>query len=136
LLRPVTTTDAAPFSSASSRHSGSERTTVQPGCTTASFSAAIASRVSPSTSMWSSATLVRTTTRVWRTFVASCRPPSPASTTPTSTPASAKATRAAAVSTSNWVAESDSAGRLTRVRAVSRSISTPSSRIRSCHETT
>src|SRR4051794_27837324 len=50
---------------------GLPRTTVQPGCTTASFSAAIASRVSPSTSMWSSATLVRTTTRLSRTLVAS-----------------------------------------------------------------
>ena len=41
--------------------------------------------------MWSSATFVSTTTRVPSTFVASCRPPSPASTTATSTPASANA---------------------------------------------
>ena len=85
LLLPATTTSRAPFARASSSHSGSPSTTVQPGCTTASFSAAIASRVSPSTSMWSSATFVSTTTRVRRTFVASWRPPSPASTTATST---------------------------------------------------
>ena len=80
-----TTTLPAPFSRASRSHSGSPSTTVAPGWTTASFSAAIASRVSPSTSMWSSATFVSTTTRVRRTFVASWRPPSPASTTATST---------------------------------------------------
>ena len=88
----------APFARADSSHSGSPSTTTRPAGTTASFSAAIASRVSPSTSMWSSATFVSTTTRVRRTFVASWRPPSPASTTATSTSASANASSAAAVS--------------------------------------
>ena len=104
---------------------------MQPGWTTASFSAAIASRVSPSTSMWSSATLVRTTTRVSRTFVASCRPPSPASTTATSTSAAAKASSAAAVTASNWVAPSDSAAGRTAATAASKSASSPPTRIRS-----
>ena len=72
---------------AASSHSGSPRTTTAPGATTASFSAAIASRVSPSTSVWSSATFVSTTTAPPSTFVASWRPPRPASTTATSTPA-------------------------------------------------
>ncbi len=45
-----------------------------------------ASRVSPRTSVCSSATLVRTTTGASSTFVASKRPPSPASTAATSTP--------------------------------------------------
>ncbi len=57
-----TSTRAAPSALASGSHSGSPRTTTAPGATTASFSAAIASRVVPSTSVWSSATLVRTTT--------------------------------------------------------------------------
>ena len=104
---------------------------MQPGCTTASFSAAIASRVSPSTSMWSSATLVRTTTRLRRTFVASCLPPRPASTTATSTSAAAKASRAAAVIASNCVAPSDSAAGRTAATAASKSASSPPMRIRS-----
>ena len=54
--------------------------------TTASFSRAIASRVSPSTSVCSSATFVSWTTGASRTFVASSLPPRPASTTATSTP--------------------------------------------------
>ena len=45
LLWPATTTWAAPFSRASASHSGSLSTTTAPGWTTASFSAAIASRV-------------------------------------------------------------------------------------------
>ena len=71
---------------------------------TASFSVAIASSVSPRTSVCSSPTFVSRTTRVRRTFVASYRPPSPASTTATSTAASANACSAAAVTISNWVA--------------------------------
>ena len=83
----ATTTAPAPAARAAASHSGSPRTTVQPGRTTASFSAAIASRVSPSTSVCSSETFVSTTTRVASsTFVASWRPPSPASTTAASTP--------------------------------------------------
>ena len=54
--------------------------------------------------MCSSATFVSTTTRAARTFVASSRPPSPASTTATSTRCSANSARAAAVITSNCVA--------------------------------
>ena len=53
LLWPATTTCSAPFSRASPSHSGSPTTTVAPGWTTASFSAAIASRVVPSTSVCS-----------------------------------------------------------------------------------
>ena len=52
-------------------------TSVAPGVTTASFSAAIASRVSPRCSVCSSATFVSTTTGAARTFVASSRPPRP-----------------------------------------------------------
>ena len=58
----ATTTRPAPRARAREAHSGSPSTTVAPGATTASFSSAIASRVSPSTSVWSSATFVRTTT--------------------------------------------------------------------------
>ena len=53
--------------------------------TTASFSVAISSTVSPRTSVCSSPTFVSRTTRERSTFVASWRPPSPASTTATST---------------------------------------------------
>ena len=53
---------------------------------TASFSAAISSSVSPSHSVWSSPTEVSTVTREGITLVASSRPPSPASITATSTP--------------------------------------------------
>src|SRR5581483_6888316 len=129
LLAPATTTSAAPFARASSSHSACPRTTVQPGCTTASFSAAISSRVSPRTSMWSSATFVRQTTRVRRTFVASWRPPSPASTTAASTPAAANSASAAAVRISNCVA-SAATGR-TRATARSKSASAPPTRMRS-----
>ena len=72
--------------------------------TTASFSIAISSTVSPSTSVCSSPTFVSRTTRERTTLVASWRPPSPASTTATSTSASANAAKAAAVIVSNWVA--------------------------------
>ena len=95
---PATTTRRRRSRARAAPTRASPSTTVAPGCTTASFSAAIASRVSPSTSMWSSATFVSTTTRVRRTFVASWRPPSPASTTATSTSLSANASSAAAVS--------------------------------------
>ena len=73
---------------------------------TASFSAAISVSVSPSHSVCSSPIEVSTVTREGRTLVASSRPPSPASITPASTPAAARATNAAAVSASNWVTES------------------------------
>src|SRR3954471_4440688 len=129
LLAPDVTTSAAPFARASSSHSPCPRTTVDPGCTTASFSAAICSRVSPSTSMWSSATLVSTTTRVRSTFVASWRPPSPASTTATSTSACANSVSAAAVRISNCAA-SPASGRM-RATARSKSASSPFTRMRS-----
>ena len=89
---------------ASACHSGSQRTTAAPSATTASFSAAISSRVSPSSSVCSRPTFVSTTTGARRTFVASSRPPSPASTTATSTSAASNSASAAAVSASNWVA--------------------------------
>ena len=56
-----------------------------PGCSTASFSAAISSSVSPSQSVWSSPTDGERGRRERMTFVASSRPPRPASITPTST---------------------------------------------------
>ena len=84
--------------------------------------------------MCSSPTLVSSTTRERRTLVASCLPPSPASTTATSTPASAKAASAAAVSDSNWVAPISSAAARTRPSAVSMSTSCPSTLIRSAKE--
>ena len=109
-----TSTRPAPAARASSSHSGSPSTTVQPGRVTASFSAAIASRVVPSTSVCSSETFVSTTTRVAsRTFVASWRPPRPASIAAASTPAVRKATSAAAVSDSNCVAARRSAAERT-----------------------
>src|SRR6188508_915064 len=132
-----TTTSPAAAARASGSHSGSPRTTAQPGWITASFSAAIASRVDPSTSVCSSDTFVRTTTRVpSSTFVASCRPPSPASTAAASTPPARKATKAAAVSASNWVASRRSAAGRTLASAASRSASAPSTRIRSAHDLT
>ncbi len=69
--------------------------------------------------MCSSEMLVSTWTRDrGSTFVASSRPPRPASTTPHSTPAASNAQNAAAVSASNCV---------TRVPAASRTRSTASS---------
>ena len=76
-------------------------------------------------------TFVSTTTRVSRTFVASCRPPSPASTTATSTPAAANSASAAAVNVSNCVAPRRSANGRTRPIACSKSASPPPTRIRS-----
>ena len=107
-----------------------------PGCATASFSCAISASVSPSTSVCSSDTFVRSTTRERRTFVASCRPPRPASTTAASTAASAKAASAAAVIVSNCVAPVRSASARTRASATSRSTSSPAMVIRSDHERT
>ena len=66
-------------------NSSSGSTAIAPSWTTASFSAAISSRVSPSTSVCSRPTFVSRTTCERRTFVASSRPPRPASTTATST---------------------------------------------------
>ena len=68
---------------------------------TASFSAAIASTVSPSHSVCSSPIEVSTVAFDGRTLVASSRPPSPASITANSTLASARATNAVAVAASN-----------------------------------
>ena len=81
--------------------------------------------------MWSSETFVRTTTGASSTLVASSRPPRPASTTATSTPASANEASAAAVSVSNWVAPVRSAAARTRPTAASKSASAPSTWIRS-----
>ena len=77
---------------------------------TAAFSAKISSLVSPSTSVCSRAMLVSTTTGALTTLVASRRPPSPASSATASTPLSAKASRAATVSTSNCVVSPSSPG--------------------------
>ena len=71
-----------------------------------------------------------------RTFVASSRPPSPASTTATSTPASANAASAAAVTISNCVAPSRSAAARTRATAASKSASAPFTRMRSLQPAT
>src|SRR5829696_3209283 len=62
--------------------------------------------VGPSQRVCSRPTLVSTATGAARTFVASWRPPSPASTTATSTPRSASSENAAAVSSSNCVTRS------------------------------
>src|SRR5919106_4583623 len=114
----------------------SGRTTTLPSPATASFSRAISSSVSPRTSVCSRATFVRRTTRVRRTFVASRRPPRPASTTATSTSATANAESAAAVTVSNCVASSRSAAGRTRPTASSNSASSPFTRIRSLQLTT
>jgi len=58
-------------------------------------------------------------TREGIVFVASSLPPSPASTTATSTRAAARATKAAAVATSNWVTASPSSSFRLTVSAVS-----------------
>ena len=81
-------------------------TSVAPASTTASFSPAISPTVEPSRRVWSSATFVSTSTSAVSTFVASSRPPRPASTTATSTPSSASARNAAAVRASNCVTRS------------------------------
>ena len=85
----------------------------------------------PRTSVCSSETFVRSTTRVSTTFVASSLPPSPASTTAASTSASANAASAAAVTVSNWVASRRSATDRTSPTACSKSASAPFTRIRS-----
>jgi hypothetical protein len=107
-----------------------------PSWTTASFSAAISSRVSPSTSVCSRPTLVSRTTCERRTFVASRRPPRPASTTATSISRAANSANAAAIRVSNCVASCDSASGRTRSIAASKSASAPSTVIRSAHERT
>ena len=76
------------------------------------------------------------TTWLRRTFVASCRPPSPASTTATSTSRTANSANAAAQTVSNWVASCASASGRTRATAASKSASCPSTVIRSAHERT
>ena len=111
-------------------------TIVSSSWTTASFSIAISSTVSPSTSVCSSPTFVSRTTRERTTFVASCRPPSPASTTATSTRASANASKAAAVIVSNCVAPTRSAAGRMRASAAGRSAGRPSILIRSLHDRT
>jgi len=127
--------DASTWTS-DARASSGRITTVSSVWTTASFSVAICSTVSPRTSVCSSPTLVSRTTRERRTFVASWRPPSPASTTATSTPASAKAVSAAAVIDSNWVARTLSAAARTRRNAAGKSAQRPPIRIRSSHART
>ena len=62
--------------------------------------------VGPSQRVCSNPTLVSTTTGAPRTFVASQRPPRPASITATSTSRRASSENAAAVSSSNWVTRS------------------------------
>ena len=69
----------------------------------AAFSRAIAGIVSPSQSMWSSATLVIAATPPSQALVASSRPPSPTSTSATSTPTSANQRNTTAVRSSNSV---------------------------------
>ncbi len=68
-----------------------------------------------------------------RTFVASSRPPSPASTTATSTSRAANSANAAAQSVSNCVASCASASGRTRSIAASKSAASPSTVIRSAH---
>ena len=78
----------------------------RPARTTASFSPAMSRTVGPSQRVCSSPTLVSTTTGAPSTFVASCRPPRPASTTATSTSWRASSANAAAVTSSNCVTRS------------------------------
>ena len=83
-----------------------------------------------------SATFVSRTTRERTTFVASCRPPTPASTTATSTRACANESKAAAVIDSNCVAPTRSAAGRMRASAAGRSAAMPSILIRSLHDRT
>jgi hypothetical protein len=78
--------------------------------------------------------LVSTTTGARSTFVASRRPPRPASITAASTSAAANSASAAAVSASNCVAPSRSAAG--RTRAIARSNPAGSASNRSCQPTT
>ena len=128
----VTTTAPAPFCSASSRHSGSASTTVQPGWTTASFSARDRlARVAEHVHVVERDVREDDDARVEdvRRVVpsAEARPRRPRR----RRPSSAKSTSAAAVSTSNCVAPSDSAAGRTAAIAASKSASSPSTRIRS-----
>ena len=95
-----------------------------PRSSTASFSARISSRVSPSTRWWSRPTFVSPTTRALTTRVASWRPPRPASTTQASTPASASTKNAAAVSASNCVGPSPCSRSTARAASCTRSSAT------------
>ena len=70
------------------------------------LSAAIPSRVGPSTSVWSKLTLVTTATAPWITLVVSQVPPSPTSTTMVSTASEANHEKAAAVRRSKRVGRS------------------------------
>src|SRR5579872_2875728 len=110
------------------RNSSSGRTTVAPGPATASFSRAIASRVSPRTSVCSRLTFVSSTTGASITFVASSRPPRPASITAASTPSAANCANAAAVRVSNCVAFRRVAASRTRATARSKDAASVSSR--------
>ena len=101
-------------------HSGSQRTTVAPSRTTASFSPAISSRVSPSTSVCSSPTFVSTTTGA-REHVRRVEPPAEACLDHRSVDALANSASAAAVSTSNCVAPSALGRRRERARPRARS---------------
>ena len=75
-----------------------------PACSTPAFSVAIRPRVGPRASVWSRPMLAKASTdRRGCTVVASRRPPRPTSSTASSTWASAKATKAAAVTSSNGV---------------------------------
>ena len=83
--------------------------------------------VGPSQRVCSRPTLVSTATGAASTFVASWRPPRPASTTATSTPRSASSENAAAVSSSNWVTRSppDSVRSTLTAAAAARSTAAP-----------
>ena len=118
LLPPGSTiTRPAPFRRASGSHSGSPRTTVAPGWTTASFSSAIASRVSPRTSVCSCATFVSTCDGRARAHSSRrADRPSPASTAADVDAGLGERGRAAAVTASNCVASEASAAGRTRVQ--------------------
>ena len=103
--------------------------------------------VGPRYSTWSSPTEVSAVAVESMTFVASSRPPRPASTTATSTPASANATNETAIAASNWVIRSpaSSSGSTASIAAAtvavaaakaSGAISAPSIRVRSAHRQT
>jgi len=116
--------------------SASPSTAVAPGFTIPALSWAMASTVSPSTSVWSSETFVHTATVDATTFVASKVPPRPTSTTATSTASSAKCSSPPTVSSSNLVSRASSAFSRSRSRpstahSASSSIGAPATPIRS-----
>ncbi len=84
--------------------------------------------------MCSSATFVRSTTFASIVFVASCRPPSPASIAAALTPRAAKSAKAAAVTASNCVAPTASAAG--RTRSIARAKPSRSVCSRSCQPET